>query len=37
MNILQINVIYAEGLNMGPEAAQQGFAQTEADLAAAFA
>lgn len=32
-----VRFIYAEGLNMGPEAAQQGFAEAEADLAAAFA
>lgn len=32
-----IQFIYAEGLNMGPEAAQQGFAEAEAALAAAFA
>ncbi|MFA6311966.1 MAG: NAD(P)H-dependent oxidoreductase [Sterolibacterium sp.] len=32
-----VQFIYAEGLNMGPEAARQGFAEAEADLAAAFA
>ena len=37
LGITDIHFIYAEGLNMGPEAAAQGFAQAEADLAAAFA
>ncbi len=37
LGITDLSFIYAEGLNMGPEAAQQGFAQAEADLAAAFA
>lgn len=32
-----LSLIYAEGLNRGPEAVAQGFAQAEADLAAAFA
>ena len=32
-----VHFIYAEGLNMGAEAAEQGFAQAEADLAAALA
>lgn len=32
-----VRFIYAEGLNMGPEAARQGFAEAEADLAAALA
>jgi FMN-dependent NADH-azoreductase len=37
LGITDVHFIYAEGLNMGPEAAQQGFAQAEADLAAALA
>jgi FMN-dependent NADH-azoreductase len=37
LGITDMHFIYAEGLNMGPEAAQQGFAQAEADLAAALA
>lgn len=37
LGITNVHFIYAEGLNMGPEAAAQGFAQAEADLAAAFA
>lgn len=37
LGMTDVHFIYAEGLNMGPEAAQQGFAQAEADLAAAFA
>lgn len=37
LGITDVHFIYAEGLNMGPEAAAQGFAQAEADLAAAFA
>jgi len=32
-----VRFIYAEGLNMGPEAAEQGFAEAEADLAAVLA
>ncbi|NJD34277.1 MAG: FMN-dependent NADH-azoreductase [Betaproteobacteria bacterium] len=32
-----VHFIYAEGLNMGAEAAERGFAQAEADLAAALA
>ena len=37
LGITDVHFIYAEGLNMGPESAAQGFAQAEADLAAAFA
>ena len=37
LGLTDVQFIYAEGLNMGPEAAQQGFAEAEADLAAAFA
>lgn len=37
LGITDVHFIYAEGLNMGPEAAEQGFAQAEADLTAAFA
>ncbi len=37
LGITEIHFIYAEGLNMGEEAAQQGFAQAEADIAAALA
>src|SRR5512143_1615526 len=37
LGMSDVHFIYAEGLNMGPEAAEQGFAQAEADLAAAFA
>jgi FMN-dependent NADH-azoreductase len=37
LGMTDVHFIYAEGLNMGPEAAAQGFAQAEADLAAALA
>ncbi|MDD5296070.1 MAG: NAD(P)H-dependent oxidoreductase [Rhodocyclaceae bacterium] len=37
LGITDVHFIYAEGLNMGPEAARQGFAQADADLAAALA
>ena len=36
LGITELHFIYAEGLNMGAEAAQQGFAQAEADIAAAI-
>ena len=36
LGMTDVHFIYAEGLNMGPEAAEQGFAEAEADLAAAF-
>ena len=37
LGVTDVHFIYAEGLNMGPEAAAQGFAEAEADIAAAFA
>ena len=37
LGMTNVHFIYAEGLNMGPEAAAKGFAQAEADLAAALA
>lgn len=37
LGISDVHFIYAEGLNMGEEAAARGFAQAEADLAAALA
>ena len=37
LGMTEVEFIYAEGLNMGPEAMQQGFAEAEADLAAALA
>lgn len=37
LGMTDLHFIYAEGLNMGPESAAQGFAQAKADLAAAFA
>ena len=37
LGLTDLRFIYAEGLNMGPEAAAQGFAQAEADLNAALA
>jgi FMN-dependent NADH-azoreductase len=37
LGMTDLRLIYAEGLAMGPEAAEKGFAQAEADLAAAFA
>lgn len=37
LGITDVRFIYAEGLNMGPEGAQQGFAEAEADIAAALA
>lgn len=37
LGMTDLHFIYAEGLNMGPEAAARGFAQAEADIAAAFA
>lgn len=36
LGMTDLHFIYAEGLNMGPEATQQGFAQAEADLNAAL-
>lgn len=37
LGMTDVHFIYAEGLNMGPEAAAKGFAQAEADLNAALA
>ncbi|MDZ4255956.1 MAG: NAD(P)H-dependent oxidoreductase [Sulfuritalea sp.] len=37
LGMSEVHFIYAEGLNMGAEAAERGFAQAEADLAAALA
>ncbi|MBI5861795.1 MAG: NAD(P)H-dependent oxidoreductase [Rhodocyclales bacterium] len=37
LGMRDVHFIYAEGLNMGEEAAERGFAQAEADLAAALA
>ena len=37
LGMTDVRFIYAEGLNMGPEAAAQGFAEAEADLTAALA
>lgn len=37
LGMTDLSFIYAEGLNMGPEAAAKGFAQAETDLEAAFA
>ena len=37
LGMTDLHFIYAEGLNMGPEAMKQGLAEAEADLAAAFA
>ncbi len=37
LGITDVHFIYAEGLNMGEEAIRQGFAEAEADIAAALA
>lgn len=37
LGMTDVSCIYAEGLAMGPEAAEKGFAQAEADLNAVFA
>ena len=37
LGMTDVHFIYAEGLNMGPEAAHKGFAQAAADLDAALA
>ena len=37
LGMSDVHFIYAEGLNIGAEAAERGFAQAEADLAAALA
>lgn len=37
LGLTDVHFVYAEGLNMGPEATRQGFAEAEADIAAIFA
>ncbi len=37
LGITDVSFIYAEGLNMGPEAAEKGFSEAAADIAAAVA
>lgn len=37
LGITDVHFVYAEGLNMGPDAAAQGFAEAEADLEQLFA
>lgn len=37
LGMTDLHFIYAEGLNMGPEAARQGFTEAEADMATALA
>lgn len=37
LGMTDVQFVYAEGLNMGPDALKQGFAEAEADLAAVFA
>lgn len=37
LGMSEVQFIYAEGMNMGPEAAKQGLAEAEADLAAVLA
>lgn len=37
LGIADVHFIYAEGLNMGPEATAQGFAEAEAEIARLFA
>ncbi len=37
LGMKDVRFVYAEGLNMGPDAAARGFAQAEADLEAALA
>ncbi len=37
LGITDVSFIYAEGLNMGPDAAKQGFAEAEAEIVAAVA
>ncbi len=37
LGMTDVRFVFAEGLNMGPEAAALGFAEAEADLEAAFA
>jgi len=37
LGMTDVRLVYAEGLNMGEEAAKQGFAEAEADIVAALA
>ncbi len=37
LGMTDVHFVYAEGLNMGSESAQQGFAEADADIAAAIA
>lgn len=37
LGITDLHFVYAEGLNMGPDAARQGFAEAETELDAVFA
>ncbi len=37
LGMTDVHFVYAEGLNMGTESAKQGFAEADADIAAAFA
>ena len=37
LGMTDVHFVYAEGLNMGAESAQQGFAEADADIAAAIA
>ena len=37
LGMTDVHFIYAEGLNMGPEATRQGFAEAEADMVTALA
>ena len=37
LGMSDVRFIYAEGLNMGPEAAEQGFAEAEAEMASVLA
>ena len=37
LGMTEVHFVYAEGLNMGAESAQQGFAEADADIAAAIA
>ncbi len=36
LGMTDVQFIYAEGLNMGPDALQQGLAEAKADIAAAL-
>ena len=37
LGMTDLHFVYAEGLNMGEDAVKQGFAEAEADIAAALA